>query len=247
MINLFLSLLVFISCAKTEIETFKPQTITYDSSKVDYIPSNNGQVVKHTEYTLSYIEEHEQPEWVAYMLTEYEVKLTLDRTDDFRVDPLITTGSATVDDYKNSGYDKGHLSPAADNRISKTVMSECFYMSNMSPQVPQFNRGIWSKLEEQVRTWAIKFDTVYVITGPILEEGLPKIGPSGVSVPEYYYKVLLVNKDTYIALILPNEGSKLDLSTFVVSIDYLESVTKIDFFPNMKIREDVINLQGWFK
>ena len=120
----------------------------------NYLPSqqSNGQIVHHANYTLQYNEEHEQASWVAYRLTSHHLQNpSTKRKDNFRSDPKVKTGSATLSDYKGSGYDRGHLAPAADFKWSSTAMSESFYMSNMSPQVPGFNRGIWKKLESKIR------------------------------------------------------------------------------------------------
>ena len=119
------------------------------------LPSN-GETEHQTGYSLEHNEKTEQSFWVAYELTKEEVSGTVKRKDAFRSDPTISTGSAVLSDYKGSGYDRGHLAPAADMKWSKKVMSESFYMSNMSPQDPSFNRGIWKKLEEKVRDWLLK-------------------------------------------------------------------------------------------
>lgn len=100
-------------------------------------------------YAFGYSEKYEQPLWVTYKLTDYELPaMPVPRTNDFREDPRVLSRTALPEDYKNSGYDRGHLAPAADMGWSKKTMSESFYMSNMSPQVPDFNRGIWMHLEK---------------------------------------------------------------------------------------------------
>ena len=201
------------------------------------IPSGpEGQIVSYVGYTLSYNEEHEQANWVAYELTAQEVQGIVSRSDDFRADPEIRTGSATLVDYRGSGYDRGHLAPAADMKWSEEAMSESFYMSNMSPQVSGFNRGIWKSLENRVRSWAVENTAVYVVTGGILSSGLPTIGPDSVSVPEYFYKVILDYQEPElkgIGFILSNQGSKSSLKTYAVSIDSVEQRTGIDFFPSL--------------
>lgn len=107
------------------------------------IPGKADSIVEREGYALGYIEKHEQPAWVQYIMTSEEVSSrTAKRGDDFRPDPAVPTGSATPQDYTRSGYDRGHLAPAADMSFSGKTMSESFYMSNMSPQAPQFNRGI---------------------------------------------------------------------------------------------------------
>ena len=201
------------------------------------IPKINpsDQIVHHFAYTLNYSESNEQASWVSYLLTrEHVTTKVAKRTNKFIVDPLVTTGSATNNDYSKSGYDRGHLSPAGDNAWSATAMQESFYYSNMSPQVPAFNRGIWKKLEEKVRDWAIEYDSLYIVTGGVLTDDLPTIGIDKVSVPNSYYKVILkYSKGDVkgIGFLLPNEGSQEPLQNFVVSIDSVESVTGLDFYP----------------
>ena len=190
-------------------------------------------VVLHTGYSLVYSEKHEQAVWVAYILTKKETLGTAQRGDKFIEDPLIKSGSACNADYSKSGYDRGHLAPAADMKWSKRAMEESFYYSNMSPQAPSFNRGIWKKLEEQVRNWAVIYDSIMVVTGPILEKGLASIGSNEVSVPKYYFKAILdfrKEKSKSIAFILPNAGSKQPLKNYMLSIDELEKKTGLDFF-----------------
>jgi endonuclease G len=156
-------------------------------------------------------------------------------------DPLVKTGTADDEDYLHSGYDRGHLAPAADLGYSLSSMAESFYYSNMSPQVAAFNRGVWKRLEGQVRVWARNNGAVYVVTGPVLRPGLPSIGANKVSVPELYYKVILdYRMPEYKALgfVLPNAGSKLPLTEFAVSIDSVERLTGIDFFPALPDKDE---------
>ena len=202
----------------------------------DLVPtSNKGKVVKHTYYVLSYSEVDEQPEWVFYKLTASYVNGTASRTNDFRPDPKVPTGSAQLYDYKGSGFDRGHLCPAADMKFSRQAMSETFYMSNMSPQKPGFNRGIWKNLESTVRYWAVKEGEIFVVTGGVLSQAEGHIGANKVTVPAYYYKVIYdpTGEKKMIALILPNQKSSAPLQSFVVSVDSVEHLTGIDFFPEL--------------
>lgn len=202
-------------------------------------------VIVHSAISLLYSEKHEQAVWVAYQLLRENMGKSLERSNRFLVDPRISTGSATSKDYLKSGYDRGHLAPAADFNWSVQAMNESFYYSNMSPQVPSFNRGVWKRLETQVRNWASIDSCIYVITGPILNDSLSAIGPNAVSVPTYFYKVIL---DFYsktpkgIAFIIPNESSSAGLTDFAVTIEEVEKMTQINFFPKLN-KKDQHNLE----
>lgn len=196
--------------------------------------NSKDKIITHTGYSLLYNETHEQANWVAYDLTKEETNKLFERTDKFITDPKVKTGTASDKDYEGSGYDRGHLAPASDMGWSSTTMAESFYYSNMSPQLPSFNRGIWKKLEELVRNWAIENNSVYVVTGPVLTIGLQTIGPNKVSIPNYYYKVVLDYSEPNIkgiGFIIPNISSKEQLQYYAVSIDRVEEMTGIDFFP----------------
>ena len=198
---------------------------------------DSSQVVRHLGYSLEYNENCEQALWVAYVLTKQETMGVIERGDNFTVDPFVKTGSANKADYVKSGFDRGHLAPAADMRWSEQTMDESFYFSNMSPQSPSFNRGIWKRLEEKVRDWAVIYDSLLIVTGPVLSSDLRKIGPNQVCVPTYYYKVILDYKKEHskaIGFVMKNEGSQLNIEEFAVSIDSVERLTGIDFYWQFK-------------
>lgn len=217
-------------------------------------PIDGEQIIRHTGYTLSYNEEAEQPSWVAYELTKDEVLGGGTREDSFKEDPSVITGSATLADYKGSGYDRGHMAPAADFKWSSEAMSDTFFLSNMSPQAPSFNRGIWADLEAAIRTMAYDNDEIYVVTGPVLTDGpYETIGKNKVAIPKRYYKVVLDYKDPdikAIGFVLPNEGSSEPLSSFAMSVNDVEDITGIDFFPRLpddqeEIIESQYDLSKW--
>ncbi len=216
--------------------------------------TNPDAVVVHANYVLQYDERYEQADWVAYELTRKEAEGTVKRKDDFRPDPSVMTGSADLSDYRRSGFDRGHLAPAGDMKFSAKAMDESFYMSNISPQRPGFNRGIWKELEEMVRKWAEEDGALYVVTGPVLtKKYYPTIGEDNVAVPEYYYKVLLDYTEPGlkgIGFILPNKKCNDPLVDYAVTIDRVETVTGIDFFPKLpdseeKKLESHINTSLW--
>ena len=198
------------------------------------IPGKADTIIDRPGYALGYIEKHEQPAWVVYKLTRSEVLAkAVKRANRFFEDPEIPTGSATAADYRRSGYDRGHLAPAADMAFSLQTMKDSFYYSNMSPQRLQFNRGIWKELEEQVRQFAVDEGEIYVVTGPILpNEKTITIGSNRVTVPSHFYKVVfdLSPPQKMIGFIMPNNGSKADLRTFAVTVDAVEEATGLDFF-----------------
>jgi endonuclease G, mitochondrial len=213
----------------------------------------SDKIIRHTGYTLLFDDRYKLADWVAYELTKEETTKLFDRNNKFVSDPMVKTGAATDKDYAGSGYDKGHLAPAADMEWSETAMEESFYYSNMSPQEPGFNRGIWKKLEELVRTWAIENNAIYIVTGPVLTKGLPAIGPDHVAVPKYFYKVILDYTETDmkgIGFIIRNTSSSEPLQTFSVTIDSVEKFTGLDFFPLLpddveNIIESRIDLNSW--
>jgi endonuclease G, mitochondrial len=211
-------------------------------------------VISHTGYTLSYNMTYKQASWVAYELTADETKSVVQRKDHFVPDPLLKSGSASNDDYKNSGFDKGHLAPAADMCYSFKTMDESFYLTNMSPQNPGFNRGIWSRLEEQVRQWAVDNKGLYIVSGGVLTNGLPTIGKNKVAVPKYFYKVILDYTEPEIkaiGFIIPNKSSQELLQHYAVTIDSVEKVTNIDFFYQLpddqeEVIESKIDTGKWY-
>ncbi len=208
-----------------------------------YPSGKQVQIVKHSVYALGYAEKYEQPAWVAYRLTASMVSGTNKREDNFRPDPGVATGSAVPEDYRGSGYDRGHLAPVADFKSSAKWMDETFFMSNMSPQLHEFNAGIWEKLESKTRGWARHNKTIFVVSGAILRDGLPTIGRyNKVAVPEMYYKVILDIREPErkaIGFIFRNEGTRKPLESFALSVDEVERQTGLDFFP--KLPDDLEN------
>lgn len=215
-------------------------------STLHYLPTQavGDQLVAHQYYTVSYSHHHQNPEWVAYELLgkRLEQPQQYGRAS-FKDDPQIPrVASSQV--YTNTGYDRGHLVPAHDMAFDKRAMEESFYMSNICPQVPDFNRGIWKRLEHQVRIWARHERRLYVITGPLLRERVPystRLGATGPSIPRGFFKVILDydgNDTKGIAFIITNEGLDEPLGNFVTSIDRVEAYTGLDFFPNLSPQEE---------
>lgn len=191
------------------------------------------QIITHAGYTVSYNPEWHIPNWVSYELTRDETEGKLDRSDDFEVDPKVKGVCPSNEDYKRSGYDRGHMAPAADMKWNSTVMKECFYYSNMCPQKHSLNAGRWKTLEEKVRDWAQQDSAIVIVCGPIVDKGYSTIGNARVAVPQRFFKVILapfLKKPRAIGFIMKNEKEELPLSSYAVSVDRVEKITGLDFF-----------------
>jgi len=230
---LFFSLFLFSSSIGLTTKSASLQ----DHNPFAYLPiSSTKQVIKHSYYALSYNEKYEQAEWVSYFLRSENEGIGHFKRPRFINDPKVSTESAASDNYKKSGYDRGHLCAAADMRFSKSAYDETFFTSNISPQKHNFNDGIWKRLEEKSRYWATKYNGIYLVTGGILQKGLPTIGSEKVAIPNYFYKILYCNyqgKNKMVAFLIPSVKSKEPLYKFVVSVDSIEKITGIDFFPQL--------------
>lgn len=164
---------------------------------------------------------------------------------------MVSTVLAKLEDYKDSGFDRGHLCPAGSMDLNFTSMSETFYLSNISPQVAGFNRGIWSRMEEQLRNWTEEYDEVWEITGPVFTNNLDTIGTNGVTVPGSFYKII-IRKDLHvIGFLFKHQSASNRLSDFAVKIDSIERLTGIDFLPGLDTEiennlEKNVDLIGWF-
>lgn len=216
--------------------------------QVDFIlPSGHAddELVRHDGYTLRYDTDLKNPVWVAYPLLAYEITGDADRDNErFVPDPAVDGGTALPTDYTKSGYDRGHQAPAGDFKFSQQLTKQSFFMSNISPQAPQFNRGIWKSLEEQIRAWALRDGGLYVVTGPVLRAGLPTIGRTNdVAVPDSFFKVVLYCRKgaspeiRMIGFLLKNEPSSESLKSFVVPVSTIEQATGLDFFD--KVPDDL--------
>ena len=191
------------------------------------------QIIRHSGYTVSYNKDLKIPNWVSYELTREETKGKEKRGNRFIADPLVTGPIATNADYTRSGYDKGHMAPAADMKWSPEAMKESFYFSNMCPQHPQLNRRGWKNLEEKIRDWAVADSAIIIICGPIIDKPSKTIGKNKVAVPERFFKVILspfVKPARGIGFLFNNRQAVEPLSTYAVSIDSIEKLTHMDFF-----------------
>lgn len=232
---LSISLIIYLFYPTPSKDENEPNNIQVSESTFNYLPtSTTNQIISHDYYTLSYNEKYEQAEWVAYELKKEHLTKTNRKRPYFIQDRKVTSKSAHYKNFKNTGYSKGHLCPAGDRKFSEAAFNETFLTSNISPQNLKFNAGVWNRLEQKTRYWASKERKLYVVTGGILNENLPTIGTEKVAVPKFFYKILFDNTEPdikVIAFLIPHQESKKPLYEFVVSIDWIEQLTGLDFFP----------------
>ena len=210
---------------------------TKETTKTFFLPtSTTGQIIHHNGYSLSYNEEFEQAEWVAYELKKEHLSKNNFKRPYFEIDKAVKTNAANWRNYKKSGYDKGHLCPAGDRRYSKAAHNETFLTSNISPQEHKFNAGLWNRIEQKTRYWAGRYNGVFVVTGGVLKGKMKTIGDEAVAVPNQFYKIILDYNNgapKVIAFLTPHKDSKEPLYNYVVSVNSVEALTGIDFFPEL--------------
>ncbi len=244
---------------KLELDALKLERIRFDLQQIGLPTLMPGdQLIWHSGMALAYAERYEQARWVAHIILPDVMEGVVSRSNDFRPDSFVANGSAIEADYflkylqpdstykyDGFGYDRGHLAPSADFRWSAKALSESYLYSNMSPQVDEFNRGIWGDLEDKIREYIYQHpgSSLFVVTGPVLEDNLPKIerGVNKVSIPAYYWKVVLDKmKNKGIGFVLPNAAGNKPLELSAVSIDSVERLTGLSFFTALPSEEKAL-------
>lgn len=218
-------------------ETDRKTTVRYENLELPLpLEDRSEQIIEHKGYTVSYNKEWRLPNWVAYELTRDELQKRASRTDKFVADPYVNGVSATNTDYRRSGYDRGHMAPAADMAWNETAMKESFYFSNICPQAPGLNRGAWKTLEENIREWVNTEGVIAITCGPLVADKDTIIGRNGVKVPHAFFKVIIspyVTTPKGIGFIFKNTKADAPLSIYAVPIDSVETLSGIDFFPEL--------------
>ncbi len=239
-------------------------TICASAQEQPHINSDDY-IIHHTGYTLSYNLKTFCPDWVAWKLTRSHLEGNVSRkNNDFQGDPAVPKRyRVTPYEYKKSGYDRGHMCPAGDNKWNSKAMKECFYMTNMCPQDPTLNQRWWNNLENSCRRWAKKEGTIYICTGPIFSEKSKTIGGKynysmrregiKVYVPKGFFKVVLSlrkGNEKAIGFIYANDDSKQPMADCCMTVDEVEKITGIDFFASLednleKKLESKCNISEW--
>lgn len=207
-----------------------------------------GQTISHKGFTLFYDADYKTPLWVGWNLTKKETFGNEGRTDKFLPDPDVNGAKAYTKDYTGSGYDRGHMAPAADMKWDEKAMEESFYLSNICPQNRNLNRGDWNDLEEMSRELAKKYNSIYITCGPIYDNNSPKrIGNNKVAVPDAFYKVIFINqKDCTKAygFIFNNKAGSKPMKSYLVTVDSIEKRVGIDFLPTLdKKTQDILEAE----
>jgi endonuclease G len=199
-------------------------------------PMPREQQVNHTLFSLSYHEGYELASWAAYQLTPEQAGASGTCREKYAEDPMVTTGSSEPKDYKNAGFIMAQLVPVEDLFTSQKAMEESYLMSNVVPQKPAFNKYVWKAIEKLIREWAKEGNTLYIVAGPVLADApFGTFGPNKVSIPVRYYKAVLdVHGERAIGFIFRGNVATGTPRSFAVSVDELEKITGMDFFPQLQ-------------
>ena len=217
--------------------------------------TDSTRLVQYEAFTLMYNLNTLNPQWVAWELEARETEGDVGRCSKFSVDCSLDFIQADNDDYRNSGYDRGHMAPAADMKWSETAMRESFYYTNACPQNHNLNAGVWKSLEEKCRALANVYGRVWIACGPIFDaHSQGYIGQHNVAVPDAFYKVMLVRsggKYEGIGFICDNKAGKKPLEYYVWTVDEVEEITGLNFFESLDDEDEAtaessVNLDVWF-
>jgi endonuclease G len=191
----------------------------------------------HIAYYTAWNPATKNPAYSAEYLLEENVSGTEERQGSFKQHPNIDSKlQATNEDYARSGFDRGHMAAAGNMRKDSAAMEQSFYLTNMVPQYPQLNRGIWAALERYVRLKVTPERPVFVITGPIYGSDQKTIG-KGVWVPSHTFKVVYDLRGNKVSsYVIPNvPGVSGKLNSFYQPYTKVQELAGIDFFPQMSV------------
>lgn len=190
----------------------------------------NVVLIKKSHYDIYYDVSIKLARYTYHPLNVNMLQVKVKRTDDFREDlGVISSDRAKLHNYKGSGYDRGHLVPAGDMTFTKTAMSETFYLTNIVPQPPSHNRGIWRKLEARVRILVKKYKELAVYTGIYLDDDIEYLNNTKVQIPDGLWKVVVYDEDEFVAYLIPYDYDEGNINSYIVSVDDIEILTNIDF------------------
>ena len=240
----------------------KETSLSVDTGNVRYEISRSTKeraeiLLEQYSYTVSYNPDLCIPNWVAWELNAEKLVERESRNSKFVPNPKLSEDMAvTTKEYTGSGWDRGHMCPAGDNKYHWRAMNESFYMTNICPQNHNLNRGDWKELEEACRRWA-EVEPVYIVCGPI-NYRTPKYGYIGkafkIRIPDAFFKVVLTGmqsgKPRAIGFIYKNEAGNSKRDKYVNSVDEVERIASMDFFSALpddveRYVESEYNLSDW--
>ena len=214
------------------------------------------QILTRKGYTVSYNKETKIPNWVAWHLTaEHTTGPNRRPGSAWHEDMQVLAPRATLADYRDAMWTRGHMCPAGDNKWDSDAMYETFLFTNCCPQHANLNSGVWNQIEMSCRRWADKYGDIYIVCGPILfRQEHETIGPNKVVVPEAFFKVVLCLNGTPkgIGFVCRNTDGSRAKDFYVNTISQVERITGMTFFPNLpkeiaKSVKDMADLSKWDK
>ncbi len=240
-LTIFLLLAVVVAIAFVPVENktkaTTPQDVVVSSNdllKVLEPQDLNSEMLEYCGFTVAFNKAMHQPNYVAWELSPEHCDGPYSRKDsEFKSDERVD-GCAQLVDYRNSGFERGHMAPAADMKWSKQAMDDCHYLTNICPQNGRLNGGAWATVERSCRKWAEKYGNLYIVAGPILTDRLTRsVGETPVPVPERFFKIIIApeaNPPMGIAFLMPNGHVNGGAQQTVTTIDQIETITGYDFF-----------------
>lgn len=225
-------LLLIVSCVSRKPSGGR-QAILLEEPKY----SETEYIIRHSGFEISYDEQKLVPKWVAWELSDNECRGKFKRADVFTPDPEWKGLQADDRDYRGSGWSRGHMAPAGDMKWSEQSMLESFYLTNVCPQNSSLNSGCWNAIEEMCRRMALRHGSAWICCGPLFDgQEYRTIGADGVAVPDSFFKVVLVSDDNgyhSIGFICRNKGGHMEMEDCCMSVDDVEKITGMDFFPSL--------------
>lgn len=254
--TIILMVLVAISCIPAQPKAGIVSQINIGQSYCDAPKQNRQAIIIHYEgFTVSYNPQTLIPNWVSYELTADETNGPYSRKGkEFQQDPGLGVSQAEGNDYRGSGWARGHMAPAADFKWSDKAMSETFYYTNICPQDMELNNRYWNTLENKVRGWANQFGNVSVVTGPVIgKDSHRRIGANGVVVPDAFFKVILARtEDGWISIgfVMENTPDSRLFKECATTVNAVEALTGLDFFSSLdnsieESVEDLLDYRTW--
>jgi len=193
-------------------------------------------IIKKKAYIVSYNPDTKVPNWVAWHLTDLHTDGPVGRSNAFFADYAVPSPRASIEDYKGSGWSRGHMCPAGDNKWDSVAMAESFSLINVCPQNASLNSGLWNSIEIDCRNWAKRFQDIYIVCGPVFyRQDHEVIGANEVYVPEAFFKVVLCLNGTPkgMGFVVKNTAGTKKRDLYYNSIDQVERITGMDFFPSL--------------